>query len=44
MDTVALIDVIKEIELAKEELCPDVIYTHSAADLNVDHRIHSRQL
>ena len=39
MDTVALIDVIKEIELAKEELCPDVIYTHSAADLNVDHRI-----
>lgn len=39
MDTVALIDIIKEIELAKQELCPDIIYTHSAADLNVDHRI-----
>ncbi len=39
MDTVALIDIVKEIELVKEELYPDVIYTHSAADLNVDHRI-----
>ena len=39
MDTVAFIDIVKEIELIKNELKPDIIYTHSSADLNVDHRI-----
>ena len=39
MDTVAFIDVVKQIEFVKDKLNPDIIYTHSPSDLNVDHRI-----
>lgn len=39
MDRVELIEVIKEVEGVVFELCPDVIYTHHAFDLNIDHRI-----
>lgn len=39
MDTVPLLEVAKVIEQAKKELNPTIIYTHSSADLNIDHRI-----
>ena len=39
MDTIPFIDVVKNIESAKNQLKPDIVYTHSSADLNVDHRI-----
>ncbi len=38
-DTVALLDIIKTIEKVKEEVKPDIIYTHHYGDLNIDHRI-----
>lgn len=39
MDTLALLDVVKLIEKAIEDLKPEIVYTHHAGDLNVDHRI-----
>lgn len=42
MDTVPLLDVIKVIEKVKFTLNPSLIYTHSASDLNIDHRIVSQ--
>lgn len=41
MDSVPLLEVVKVIEEIKDEIQPSIIYTHSAADLNVDHRILS---
>ena len=38
-DTVAILDIIKVIEDIKERVRPDVILTHYAEDLNIDHRI-----
>ena len=38
-DTVALLDIVKRIEQMKEKVAPDVIFTHHANDLNVDHKI-----
>lgn len=42
MDTVALLDVVKVVEEAKAKINPTIVYTHSSADLNVDHRIVSQ--
>lgn len=42
MDSVALLEVVKVIERIKEKIQPNLVYTHSAADLNVDHRILSQ--
>jgi LmbE family N-acetylglucosaminyl deacetylase len=42
MDKIALLEVVKVIERAKREVKPTIIYTHSAADLNIDHRIVSQ--
>ena len=42
MDTVPLIEVVRFIEKIKKDLYPDIIYTHSAADLNIDHQIVNR--
>ncbi len=42
MDTVGLLDVAKVIERAKTLTKPTIIYTHSSADLNIDHRIVSQ--
>lgn len=42
MDTVPLLEIIKVIEIAKQEIKPTIIYTHSSADLNIDHRIVSQ--
>lgn len=41
MDSVPLIEVVKRIELVKRRVSPSIIYTHSGADLNIDHRIAS---
>ncbi len=39
MDSISLLKIIKFIEYAKHKIKPTIIYTHSAADLNIDHRI-----
>ncbi|MCY4237604.1 MAG: PIG-L family deacetylase [Rhodospirillaceae bacterium] len=39
LDTLPLLDVIKHIEAIVEAVMPEIIYTHHAGDLNVDHRI-----
>ena len=39
LDKYPLIQIIKKIEVAKDEFKPDLVYTHTSADLNVDHRI-----
>ncbi len=36
-DSVPLLDLVKAIEKVKEEIRPSVVFTHSAADLNIDH-------
>lgn len=38
-DTVPLIELVKYIEAIGAEIKPDVVFTHHAGDLNVDHRI-----
>ena len=38
-DTVALLDIVKVIEKFKNELQPDIIFTHYENDLNIDHQI-----
>ena len=42
MDTVPLLAVAKVIEIAKSLVNPTLIYTHSSADLNIDHQIVNR--
>ena len=37
-DTVPLLDIVKEVEYTKNEISPDVIFTHHRGDLNIDHR------
>lgn len=37
-DSHALLDIVKVVEKEKEEFNPDIIFTHNAGDLNVDHR------
>ena len=39
MDSVDLLDVVKTIEEYVEKLKPDVLVTHHAGDLNIDHQI-----
>lgn len=38
-DTVALLDIVKVIEKVKNEVKPEIVYTHHWGDLNIDHRI-----
>jgi LmbE family N-acetylglucosaminyl deacetylase len=38
-DSVDLLDIIKVISRVKEEIKPDIIFTHFANDLNIDHQI-----
>ena len=42
MDSIPLLAVVRVIEEIKEQIEPSIVYTHSAADLNVDHRIVSQ--
>lgn len=39
MDTVPLLNIVKEIEKIKKKIKPTIMYTHFSNDLNVDHRI-----
>lgn len=39
MDSVPLLEVVQYIESVKEDVVPDLVYTHHGGDLNVDHRI-----
>jgi len=39
MDAYPLIEVVKAVEKAKRDYKPTLVYTHSCADLNVDHRV-----
>jgi LmbE family N-acetylglucosaminyl deacetylase len=39
MDSVPLIDVVRVLERVKLEIKPNLVYTHSVADLNIDHRV-----
>lgn len=42
MDKYPLLDIIKALEKDKIKLKPDLVYTHSGADLNIDHKIVSQ--
>ncbi|MCU7834948.1 MAG: PIG-L family deacetylase [gamma proteobacterium symbiont of Taylorina sp.] len=42
LDTIALLDIVHKIESVIEEIKPDIIYTHFANDLNLDHQIVNR--
>lgn len=39
MDSVNLLDIIKDVEKKIGELNPSIIYTHHSSDLNIDHQI-----
>ena len=41
MDSYPLIEIVKAVEEAKQTYKPTLVYTHSGADLNVDHRVVS---
>lgn len=38
-DSVPLIEIVKEIEKIKEEIKPEIIFTHHVGDMNIDHQI-----
>jgi LmbE family N-acetylglucosaminyl deacetylase len=38
-DSVDLLDIVKVVESIKEELQPEIVYTHFENDLNIDHRL-----
>lgn len=38
-DTVALLDIVKKIEKVKNDVKPEIIFTHFKDDLNIDHKI-----
>tara|TARA_B100000795_G_scaffold116569_1_gene86609 strand:+ start:206 stop:895 length:690 start_codon:yes stop_codon:yes gene_type:complete len=44
MDSYPLIEIIKAVEKAKYKYRPTLVYTHSGADLNVDHRVVSNSV
>ena len=39
MDSIPLLDIVKEVENKITELQPEIIYTHHIGDLNIDHQI-----
>ena len=39
LDDYPLLEIVKSIEKLKSTIKPDIIYTHSSADLNIDHRV-----
>lgn len=39
MDSVDLLDIVKEIEAMIDRVIPEIVYTHHASDVNIDHRI-----
>lgn len=41
-DSVDLLDIIKIVEEVKDEVSPDLVFTHHSGDLNIDHEITHR--
>lgn len=41
-DSVPLLEIVKEIESVKNELKPEIIFTHHFGDMNIDHQITHR--
>ena len=39
LDTYSLLTIVKAIEEIKNTINPDIVYTHSNSDLNIDHRV-----
>jgi len=39
LDSIALLDVVKEIENVIGQVSPSIVYTHHGGDLNIDHRV-----
>lgn len=39
MDNYSLLTIVKCVEKVRDKLNPNIVYTHSGADLNIDHRI-----
>ena len=39
MDSESILEIIKCVETVKTRVQPDIVYTHSGADLNIDHRV-----
>ena len=39
MDSVDLLDIVKVIEQHLEKILPEIVYTHHAGDVNIDHRL-----
>lgn len=39
LDTYSLLELVKSVEEVKREVKPNMVYTHSGGDLNIDHRI-----
>lgn len=38
-DSIALLEIVKEIEKIKNEIKPEIIFTHHIGDMNIDHQI-----
>ena len=41
-DSIALLDIVKEIEKVKLEFMPDTIFTHFSNDMNIDHAVTNK--
>ncbi|NNJ90786.1 MAG: PIG-L family deacetylase, partial [Gammaproteobacteria bacterium] len=39
MDSVDLLDIVKHIEAMIHRVMPEIVYTHHASDVNIDHRV-----
>jgi LmbE family N-acetylglucosaminyl deacetylase len=39
LDTLPLLDIVRKIEAVKDQVKPDIIFTHYEKDLNIDHQI-----
>jgi len=39
MDSIPLLDIIREVEDHIKQFCPNIIYTHHSGDVNIDHRL-----
>ncbi len=44
LDSYPILELIKCIEKTKDELRPEIVYTHSGADLNIDHKLVARSV
>ena len=42
LDSIPMINLIKSLEEVKDSVSPNIVYTHSSKDLNIDHRIISQ--